>query len=361
MAPNTGITLAKIRTGSKFVYDTETTGSADIKAVQAALQCFAYYPGVQSPDGNYGAGTRAAVRGFQNENGLSVNGEFNAATLAKLETFAGTLTTSTLTPTLARVQNGLAFFKLNHSSADISSIKSKLSSAGFPCGTGTTFDGAMVTAVKNFQAKFGLFNDGTVGQATLAVLNDTSSTGWISGTTVKLTPGKLARCGFVKIALRQSVVNDLNAQLTKYGINTAVLVRHFLSQALAEGGGYSFSEFSYKPGELGTATYKPYYGAGWIQLTWVDAYTAFKNHVVTDAKILTPELYATQHVAVKYPAQSACWFWRDYKNISSVITGATSEQAASTAVTKKILGNGASTAAINKRYANYQNVKNILK
>ena len=57
------------------------TGDA-VKKVQKRLKALGYYTG--SIDGDYGNGTKNAVKAFQKNNGLKVNGNVNSATLKKL-------------------------------------------------------------------------------------------------------------------------------------------------------------------------------------------------------------------------------------------------------------------------------------
>ena len=57
------------------------TGEA-VKKVQKRLKKLGYYSG--SIDGDYGNGTKTAVKNFQKRNGLTVNGKVNSKTLAKL-------------------------------------------------------------------------------------------------------------------------------------------------------------------------------------------------------------------------------------------------------------------------------------
>ena len=57
------------------------SGSA-VKKVQQRLKKLGYYTG--SADGDYGAGTKTAVKNFQKRNGLTANGTVNKKTLAKL-------------------------------------------------------------------------------------------------------------------------------------------------------------------------------------------------------------------------------------------------------------------------------------
>ena len=57
------------------------TGSA-VKKVQKRLKKLGYYTG--SVDGDYGNGTKTAVKNFQKRNGLTANGKVNSKTLSKL-------------------------------------------------------------------------------------------------------------------------------------------------------------------------------------------------------------------------------------------------------------------------------------
>ena len=57
------------------------SGSA-VKKVQQRLKKLGYYSG--TVDGDYGGGTKTAVKNFQKRNGLTANGKVNSKTLAKL-------------------------------------------------------------------------------------------------------------------------------------------------------------------------------------------------------------------------------------------------------------------------------------
>lgn len=297
---NVNVTLAKIRSGSAYFQYDNTTYSAEIKAVQKALYLYGFNPGAR--DGYYGAATQGAVRGFQNEKGLSVNGHMNAATLQKLEVWAGTLYgTPTATPALAQVRNGLDYYHKGDSGSPVTTIRSRLLAKGYSCATSGSYDDALLNVVKSFQSANGLGSDGLVGQATLAVLEDnTSDTAWLASGVVKLTPGKLAKVGFTNIMLRQDIVNSLNTALNTYHINTKTKVHHFLAQCIIETDhGRSLTEYGYTPGEGGSQTYTPFYGGGMLHLTKLVNYTAYKNYK-GDEKIVSPDVYATQHVAFAY-------------------------------------------------------------
>ena len=86
---NKGITLAQIRSGAKeFVLDNSTV-SDDIRAVQVALRVLGYWGSPNNPDGSFGSYSVAATRGYQKENGISVTGRMNKATLTHIEKSTG--------------------------------------------------------------------------------------------------------------------------------------------------------------------------------------------------------------------------------------------------------------------------------
>ncbi len=356
---NANVTLAQIRNGTAYFQYDNTTYSTEIKAVQKALYLYGFNPG--NRDGYYGASTQAAVKGFQNEKGLTVNGNLNKATLAKLEAWSGTLYgTPTATPTLSQVRNGLDYFHTGDSGSPVITIRSCLRAKGYTCASSGSYDNALLNVVKKFQGEYGLGSDGLVGQATLAVLEDTvSDTGWLtSAGTVNLTAGKLARVGFTNILLRRDVVSSLNTALNTYGINTKEKVRQFLAQCIIETDyGRALTEYGYKPGTTGSASYAPYYGSGMLHLTHAANYTAYKNYK-GDVRIVSPNVYATQHVAFAYAADSAGWYWDKFAKINSNVNWGDSAYNICNAVTKRVYGSDSQTR---NRYARYTTIASVLK
>lgn len=360
---NNGITLAQVRSGTKYFQSDATTVNADLKAVQKALYLYGFRPGGE-PDGKFGDGTLGAVNGFQNEHGIALNGRIDKATLAKIEAWSGTLYANpTATPSLSTVRNGLDVYSIGDTGSNVTNIRTLLNARGYYCAATGDYDAVLSSVVKTFQTAKGLNSDGSVGQATLVALEDgTSDTAWISGTTVTLTAGKLARCGFKNILLRSDIVTKLNSALNTYGINTKEKVKHFLAQVMKETGfGISLVEYGYKPGLSSSSDpyYAPYFGGGMIQLTHSYNYQEYKNYK-GDAKIHLPAGYATQHVAFAYPADSAGWFWGTKMNFNSnsVINWNDTAQNICTKLTKEISG---STSTAGDRYVNYQNISKILK
>lgn len=337
MAGNYGITLDDIRTnGKQYVFD-GTTALDGILAVQTALRVLGYWGSPDNPDSKYGNYTVAAVRGFQKENGLAVTGNFNKTTLTKMETFTGTLIAGhSTTPTITRISKGLDYAKLNDKGPAITTISEKLKSLGYLTSTTSTFNTTLQTAVRKFQSEKGLSVDGAVGQATYAVLLYPTTGNWFSNGKATLNPGILARCGFNNSLLLPTFITRLNSAMSTYGVNTKVKVRHFLTQVCAETmKGWGIIEMRYMAG-VGIAgkSYSPYAGGGFFHLTGETNYKSFYDYMCKkgkiDDQIITPDIYATQHVAISYPGDSAGWFWTqtmgeidwslDYNSLGKIIT-----------------------------------------
>lgn len=296
------------------------------------------------------------------------------ATLAKLEAWSGTLyETPTATPLLKTVEYGLDYLHSGDNGAAVFSVRGFLKNQGYNCESVGSYDSTIISLVKQFQTKKGLTATGNVDQITLAMLEDaTADTAWLSGSTVNLTAGKLAKAGFIEILLRPDVVADINKGLNKYGITTGEKVLHFLSQVMEETqSGEELMENNYKPGEgIAGKTYTPFAGAGVLQLTNAGTYQDFSAHVNTSANGYTADnkiyiadgdkTYSTQHVALKYPGTSAGWFWDRVKECNTKI-GWTSEgaQSISEKLTLKIKGD-ADTEDINNGYLHYLEIESKL-
>lgn len=254
-------------------------------------------------------------------------------------------------PTLATIREGNDYLSVGDTGEAVLTCRKLLKNKGYSCDTTSkTYDATLRDIVKKFQSASGLTSDGSLGQATLAVLEDTQSdTGWLVNGVVNITAGKLARLGFKKLVLKPANVKELNRVCNAYKINTKTKVRHFLAQAIIETGyGTTFTESIYTPGRTPTASdpdYAPYYGAGFIQLTWEKNYKSFHDYLQKtngndDTKILNPSTYATQHVATTYPYESAGWFWHIHADLNTKINSWASLSASDTVknVTEKVKG-----------------------
>lgn len=362
---NANVTLNNIRNNNKKWVLDNTTKSDEIKLVQKALFYAGYWSSPNSPDGIYGSYSVAATKGFQFEKGLSTTGEMDKATLAALESWAGTLTTvRSKTPSLTYIRRGTQYAVQGDSGSAITQIRKLLNNKGYSCASTGSFDAALLEQVKKFQGDTsGLASDGSVGQATLAVLeNTTTVSGWLTNNVVKLTPGLLAQCGFKQIILCSEFVTKLNNGLNDYGFTTKKKVKHILAQIMTETQyGTYLLEKGYQAGAEGysSKTYYPYYGGGFIHLTHEDAYQKFSTKIGVPS-IMTKPTFATLKVAIEYPGSSAGWFLRDYKkSITSQINWDTmTDSQICQKLTDAILGVGSSSA---NRLTNYNNISKILK
>ncbi len=132
---------------------TEAQPSDTVKELQKELKELGYYEG--SIDGLYGSETEQAVKDFQKDEGLTVDGKYGPAThkalLAALDTQDSEAT--------KQIQSMLA--DLGYYDGDING----------------KYDTATEDAVKAFQEEQGLTADGIVGPETLAALEDAAKTG----------------------------------------------------------------------------------------------------------------------------------------------------------------------------------------
>ncbi len=113
-------------------------------------------------------------------------------------------------------------------------------------------------------------------------------------------------------------VEDLNRVLNKYNINTTERIAHFIGQCSIEARcGSWLTEYG---GEeyLSQKDYYPYYGAGYIQLTWEENYSKFAD-AMGDKNIMD----GPQYVADNYAWEAAGWFWSNNNLNNMVDSGAT--------------------------------------
>lgn len=262
-------------------------------------------------------------------------------------------------PSFESIRNGQSTLQTGAVGSVVEELQNLLTTRGFTCGSDTkgTFAQGTKDAVMSLQRANGLGDDGVVGQATLAVLEDTtSSSDWRS--TKRVTAGWLARMGFKALMLLPRNVEQLNETLNEFGIiNTRERLCHFLSQSLHECRyGATFMEDSYTPGVGGTKSYSPYYGAGMIQNTHQDQYRQFAEwlmgkglpyeQVYHEDSNHTISKWATQYVADTYPILVSGWFWTVFKNINAVVDANVGADiyAQVLAVTRKVYGNYESDA-----------------
>ncbi len=154
----------------------------DVADLQRALKQLGYYS--KEVDGQFGTGTRTAVRAFQRANGLSVDGVAGQKTLDKIKQLTGIDVggagasggsssggSAPVTPTAKGLFGGnYTTIKYGHEGERVKILQRALKALGFEvnvdgeCGSGT------YTAVKEFQKLHSLTVDGMAGKKTLQKL-----------------------------------------------------------------------------------------------------------------------------------------------------------------------------------------------
>lgn len=201
-----------------------------------------------------------------------------------------------------------------------------------------TFGPKTENAVKEFQKKNGLKIDGIVGPIT-----------WnkIMGFDIVISPiipkqNTELKLDNLKGHIPDSVISQIPETVTKFKIDTALELSHFLSQCAHESGGFKIvnenlnytavrlrkifptyfpgvlaEDYAKKPEKIASRAYGgrmgngpeetaegwKYRGRGYIQLTGKNNYTEFDKFVEEDI-LKNPDLVAT-----KYPLLSAAWFF----------------------------------------------------
>ena len=162
------------------------TGS-DVRALQKRLKELGYYTG--SVDGDFGTGTENAVKAFQKQCGLTADGVVGNQTKSRLNaSSAPTAPRATKTPTArptatptARPTNTPSYdtdtyLELGASGKDVRQLQERLISLGWLAGKADSyFGGATEYAVKAFQSRAGLWDDGVAGPDTLKKLYSSSA------------------------------------------------------------------------------------------------------------------------------------------------------------------------------------------
>lgn len=109
-------------------------------------------------------------------------------------------------------------------------------------------------------------------------------------------------------------IKELNNVLQKYNINTPERISQFIAQCSIESHCGDWLMELGSDEYLNNMDYYPYYGAGYIQLTWEYNYSDFAE-AMGDKKILTE---GPQYVAENYAWEAAGWFW-DKNNLNDMV------------------------------------------
>lgn len=132
-----------------------------VKSLQEKLVALGYLSG--PADGKYGSDTVAAVKAFQRDNGLTIDGMAGTLTLSALSSASGT--TSGDNPT------GATLLKYGDVGDAVVQLQTRLKELGYFTGSiGGNFGSITRDAVKAFQTAANLTADGIAGEATLTAL-----------------------------------------------------------------------------------------------------------------------------------------------------------------------------------------------
>ena len=145
----------------------------EVIALQNRLKKLGYYSG--NVDGDFGDSTRLAVRAFQSNNGLTVDGRVGAGTSAKL--FSSSAKSATPKPTVKPTEAPSATLQMGSTGERVVRLQSRLKTLGYYNGNvDGDFGAATRDAVRAFQRQNGLTVDGKVGQTTWDKINGNSKT-----------------------------------------------------------------------------------------------------------------------------------------------------------------------------------------
>lgn len=164
---------------------------AQVRQVQQKLKDLGFLKG--SVDGDFGEATEKAVKAFQKQYGLTVDGKVGAETLAKLATARATAKpdkTATPRPT-ATPSYADVYLRLGSSGSQVRQLQNRLIALGYLAGSATgEFDAATEAGVIAFQNRNTSYSDGVAGPETLRKLysssaQKTSSPAAIIGTSLR--------------------------------------------------------------------------------------------------------------------------------------------------------------------------------
>lgn len=163
--------------------------NSDVKKLQQALDILGYYDG--KIDGVYGSGTTAAVKAYQEDNGLEADGYAGTATVTSIfgscskttlttqpdpngSSASSSSTSSSKYPTVSSISeigSAPAASKEGDSGTNVVKLQQALECLGYYSGAiDGVYGEATVAAVKRFQKKRSMKEDGIAGSATIRVI-----------------------------------------------------------------------------------------------------------------------------------------------------------------------------------------------
>ena len=273
------ITPAPANTSSSSSGSSLKVGSSgsEVKKLQQRLKDLGYLKG--GVDGDFGAATETAVKNFQANNGLEVDGKAGPATLTKVySSSARKAPTTTRTNTPRPTNTPFTSLKNGSTGDDVRRMQNRLIELGYLSGRADgDFGDATEAAVRAFQARNGLTADGKAGTNTLNKLY--SSSARKAASTPTATPKRTATAKPTAKPTRTPDVDDLDYYLQQgsSGAKVRTLQNRLIELGWLEGtadGSYSHAtEYAVKAFQArysslwvdsvaGPDTLKTLYGAG---------------------------------------------------------------------------------------------------
>lgn len=149
----------------------------DVRNVQQKLKALGFYKG--NVDGDFGEATEKAVKAFQKQYGLTVDGKVGSATMAKLASAKATQKpTASPTPraTATPSYSTNTYLRNGNSGKQVKQMQERLISLGYLAGKATSrFDNATEAGVIAFQRRNTSYADGVAGPETLKALYSSSA------------------------------------------------------------------------------------------------------------------------------------------------------------------------------------------
>ncbi|GEK57734.1 hypothetical protein CHL76_01385 [Marinococcus halophilus] len=146
--------------------------SPEAKAVKQDLYTLGYLD-IAEPNEHFGPKTEAAVKAFQRDYGLTVNGVADPATLSKLkEALEGEMNASIPSPFTSVLGQG-------DSGDSVITLKQYLEAAGYSTNTSSTYDQLTADQVKAYQSANGLSASGAANAQTLSSLVEKRGTTYV--------------------------------------------------------------------------------------------------------------------------------------------------------------------------------------
>jgi len=285
----------------------------------------------------------------------------------------------------------VATLKQGSSGPAVKDLQRKLKDLGFdPNGVDGNFGPGTRAALIAFQQSKGLQPDGIAGPATLAALQagDVSANASPLPSPVPTVAGGALSLAGLSGLVPDSVIAQIPAAASEFGITTNLRLAHFLAQCALESNGFTATvenlnysaprilqvfpkyfkgidptPYAHNPAKLGSRVYAnrmgngdeassdgfKFRGRGYIQLTGKNNYKSFSTFVGQDC-VANPDLVAT-----KFPLASASFFFNSNNIWAICDKGA--DDATVTRVTKAVNGG---THGLAERLQNFKKFKQAL-